>query len=59
LRNHLALHEIPFFDKNIKTLVKKRLEEKSWVLIPQAGLPIQYEMYPIEKGCDQIQTSSL
>jgi hypothetical protein len=24
-----------------------------------AGLPIQCKMYPIEKGCDQLQTSSL
>ena len=28
MRNHLALREIPFFDKNIKILVQKRLEKK-------------------------------
>jgi hypothetical protein len=29
-----------------------------WATPEGAGLPIQCEMYPIEKGCDQIQTSS-
>jgi uncharacterized protein YdhG (YjbR/CyaY superfamily) len=37
-QNFLALLEMPLFDKNIKILVKKRLEEKSCVLTPQVEI---------------------